>query len=132
MKKSVLYFVSTLIFVVLAACSQSSPYVGEWSSLGDTNGNTTLMINSNGTVDLITDAEDGYIKVSGTWSEIDNILNLIFDSDTIEVDLDNPIMKEMMTLTLIEFAGQRQELVLSEDGSALLNKATNAKAFVRK
>lgn len=116
---------------MLTSCS-NSPWVGEWSSLGDANGNTVLIINSNGTVDMITDAEDGYIKLSGTWTETENILNVIFDSDTIEVDLDNQIMEELTTQALIEFAGKRLQLCLSDDEESLLSTYNHEKAFVRK
>lgn len=132
--KTIYLILSVMIILALAACS-NDPFVGEWVPSNDTDGNTVIYIKSDGTMALITDADDGYAKISGTWtrlSDSENTIKAKFDANTIELDFDNPLEEMIMQQVLEESATVESSFVLSENGNYLENKENRAKAFVRK
>lgn len=132
--KTIYSILSVMIILALTACS-NDPFVGEWVTSNDTDGNTVFYIKSDGTMAIITDADDGYAKISGSWTRVsdsENTIKVKFDANTIELDFDNPLIEVIMQQVIQEYADAEATLILSEDGNSLLHKSTGDKAFVKK
>ncbi|MDE6553949.1 MAG: hypothetical protein K2K98_13480 [Muribaculaceae bacterium] len=132
--KTIFSILSVILLLTLSACS-GDPFVGEWMPSNDTSGTSVTEINSDGTVAMIIDAEDGYGKISGSWNRVsdsENTIMIKFDENTIELDVENPLIAMLMQQALEAMASEDAKFVLSEDGDRLINESDSSKSFVRK
>lgn len=132
--KTIYSILSVIFLMTLSACS-SEPFVGEWMPANNTSGTSVTEIKSDGTVVLIIDADDGYGKIRGSWnrvSETENTIVVKFEENTIELDVDNPLVGMIMQQALEALASEDARFVLSEDGNRLKNESDSSKSLVRK
>lgn len=134
--KTIYSILSVIFLMTLSACS-SDPFVGEWMPENDTSGNSIIKISSDGTMSMITDAEDGYARIDGTWMRVsgnENSIELRLDMNTMELDFDNPLHELLMRQIFEEYATLiiDASFVLSDDGNSLNHSIDGSKAFVRK
>ena len=135
MKKTFCSLLSAIILLALSACS-NDPFVGRWMPENDTSGTSYLELNSDGTMAMITDADDGYAKISGSWtraSDSENSVKLRLDMNTMELDFDNPLNELLVRQILEEYATSiiDASFVLSSDSKSLNYSEDATKAFVR-
>ena len=135
MKKTFCSLLSAIILLALSACS-NDPFVGRWMPANDTSGTSYLELNSDGTMAMITDADDGYAKISGSWervSDSDNSVKLRLDMNTMELDFDNPLNELLVRQIFEEYATSiiDASFVLSSDSKSLNYSDDATKAFVR-
>lgn len=135
MKKIIYSILSVLFIVMLAACGSSNPWVGEWVPENDRNSCQVMHILDNGKAEMINDSSDGYAKMEGTWSlqgENEDSMVVKFDSNSIELDFENPIIEAVMEQGLGLLAEQTIEFGMTEDKDGLIMLPGNTIAFVRR
>lgn len=135
MKKTIYSILSVLFIVMVAACGSSNPWVGEWVPENDRNSCQVMHILDNGKAEMINDSSDGYAKMEGTWSlqgENENSMVVKFDSSSIELDFENPIIEAVMEQGLELLAEQTVEFGMTEDKDGLIMLPGNTIAFVRR
>lgn len=135
MKKIIYSILSVLFIVMVAACGSSNPWVGEWVPENDRNSCQVMHILDNGKAEMINDSSDGYAKMEGTWSlqgENENSMVVKFDSSSIELDFENPIIEAVMEQGLELLAEQTVEFGMTEDKDGLIMLPGNTIAFVRR
>lgn len=133
--KTIYSILSVLFIVMLAACGSSNPWVGEWVPENDRNSCQVMHILDNGKAEMINDSSDGYAKMEGTWSlqgENEDSMVVKFDSNSIELDFENPIIAAVMEQGLGLLAEQTIEFGMTEDKDGLIMLPGNTIAFVRR
>ena len=132
MKKTFFTALFAVMAILITSCS-SDPFVGKWVPDNDLSGKSITQFNSDGTAELIGDADDGTYHMDGTWSHVEgseNTITLKYDSSTAKVDLDNPLAEQIVMMALQEAGATTQTLTLSDDGKRLTADGGNG-YFVR-
>lgn len=135
MKKAIYSILSVFFIVMLAACGSSNSWEGEWVPENDRNSCNVIHILSGGKVEMINDSNEGYAKIEGKWTltgDNDETIVINFDSNSIEVDFDNPLVAVVIVQGMQALADCNLEFGLSDDGNSLLIRPSNSVAFVRK
>lgn len=122
-----------IIFALLiVSCGSDKPWVGEW--IPDNNKGGEMELLSDGTAKFIVDESDGYVSVSGQWTEIDgepNKFKIKLDASTIKVSCDNAFGKIILEEVAKAMCSEEQIGTISEEGDFMKLNGGNG-GFVRK
>lgn len=128
MKKNLICgIIVTVIALMMSSCS-GDPIVGKWVPDNDTSGTMITQFDSNGTVKMMYDGDDGTYSLSGKWAYVegsDNKITYKFNASTAKMNLDNPLTEMVIGEVLKEMSGKTVEMTLTDDGQTLYSEGGN-------